>query len=318
MRITIDEGTCFGAGQCVMIAPAVFGQRDDGIAARLDAHPPRDQHAAVREAARACPVAAIRLSQGNEMTTSASASTSTPTPTPTPTRTPTPTPTPTAFGYDDLPGLIARMTGDERHSFSSSSTKDVIWVLYDRVLNVAPDRVDDENRDRFFNSKGAGPMAQYAVLAAKGFLRPEQLDSWGTWDSPLGFVPDRVNVPGVDLSSGSLGHGVPIGVGVALAWRIQERRGPRVFVLIGDGEFDEGSTHEAMAFAGRMKLDQLVAVVVDNGTASHGWPGGIDKRFADEGWATARVDGENHDEIFAALTQEHTGRPLAVVATVTH
>nr|WP_241826890.1 thiamine pyrophosphate-dependent enzyme [Streptomyces graminilatus] len=209
------------------------------------------------------------------------------------------------------------MTGDERHAFSSSSTKDVLWVLYDRVLNVSPDRTDDDDRDRFFNSKGAGPMAQYAVLTAKGFIRPEQLDDWGTWDSPLGYVPDRVTVPGVDLSSGSLGHGVPIAVGVALAWRIQRRLGPRVFVLIGDGEFDEGSNHEAMVLAGRMGLDRIVVVVVDNGTASHGWPGGIEQRFAREGWATDVCDGENHDEIFTALTRDHPGKPLVVVATVT-
>jgi len=221
------------------------------------------------------------------------------------------------YGYGDLPGLIARMTGDERHAFSSSSTKDVLWVLYDRVLNVAPDRLDDENRDRFVNSKSHGPMAYYAVLAAKGFIRPEDLDDWGTFDSPFGFVPDRVKVPGVELSGGSLGHGLPVGVGIALAWRVQKRREPRVFVLIGDGEFDEGSSHEAMAFAGRAKLGRLTVIALDNGTASQGWPGGIDRRFAGEGWDTVVVDGTNHDEIHAALTQEHPDRPLAVVATVT-
>ncbi|MGW1783651.1 4Fe-4S domain-containing protein [Streptomyces sp. NPDC002143] len=295
MKVVVDETTCLGTGQCAMIAPAVFEQRADGVTVALATGPHQGRHAAAREAALACPVAAIRLIEESEPST----------------------PAPTAFGYDDLPGLIARMTGDERHAFSSSSTKDVLWVLYHRVLNVSPDRTDDDDRDRFFNSKGAGPMAQYAVLAAKGFLRPEQLDDWGTWDSPLGYVPDRVTVPGVDLSSGSLGHGVPIAVGVALAWRIQGRRGPRVFVLIGDGEFDEGSNHEAMVLAGRMRLDQVVVVVVDNGTASHGWPGGIERRFAGEGWATDVVDGENHDEIFTALTREHTGKPLVVVATVT-
>jgi transketolase len=221
------------------------------------------------------------------------------------------------YGYDDLPDLIARMTGDERHAVSSSSTKDVLWVLYDRVLNVAPDRPDDENRDRFVNSKSHGPMTYFAVLAAKGFIRPEELDDRGTSDLPFGFVPDRVKAPGVELPGGSLGHGLPVGVGIALAWRVQRRREPRVFVLIGDGEFDEGSSHEAMAFAGRAKLDQLTVIALDNGTASQGRPDGIDRRFAGEGWDAVVVDGTNHDEIHAALTRQHPDRPLAVVATVT-
>ncbi|MFJ9630081.1 thiamine pyrophosphate-dependent enzyme [Streptomyces sp. NPDC101175] len=224
--------------------------------------------------------------------------------------------TSTAFGYDDLPDLIARMTGDERHDFSSSSTKEVLWVLYDRVLDVGPDRTDDEDRDRFLLSKGHGPMAYYAVLTAKGFLRPEQLSGWAAFDSPLGFAPDRANVPGVEMSGGSLGHGLPLGVGVVLGLRIRQRAKPRVFVLIGDGEFDEGSNHEAMAYAGRAGLGQLTVIALDNGTASQGWPGGIDRRFAAEDWDTAVVDGTDHDEIFAALTREHPDRPLAVVATV--
>ncbi|MGI5460894.1 thiamine pyrophosphate-dependent enzyme [Streptomyces sp. CA-249302] len=220
------------------------------------------------------------------------------------------------FGYGELPELIARLTGDERHSFSSSSTKDVLWVLYDRVLDVAPDRLEDEDRDRFMLSKASGPMAFYAVLAAKGFLRPEQLSEWGAFDSPLGYSPDRANVPGAEMSTGSLGHGLPLAVGVALGLRIQGRTKPRVFVLIGDGEFDEGSNHEAMAVAGRMRLDRLTVIALDNGTASHGWPGGIHRRFAGEGWDTAVVDGEDHEDILAALTRDHPDRPLAVVATV--
>jgi transketolase len=186
-------------------------------------------------------------------------------------------------------------------------------VLYDRILRVDPDRPDDPDRDRFLLSKGHGPHAYYAVLAAKGFLDPGLLAGWGGVDSPLGYHPDRVLVPGVEIGSGSLGHGLPIAAGVALGLRATRRLRPRVVVLVGDGELDEGSNHEAIAVAGRLGLDRLTAVVIDNGSASLGWPGGIARRFATEGWRTATVAGRDHDRIAAALSTPHPDRPLAVV-----
>jgi transketolase len=158
-------------------------------------------------------------------------------------------------------------------------------------------------------------MAYYAVLAAKGFIEPEALDTWTRLGSPLGLHPDHVLVPGVEISSGSLGHGLPLGVGTTLGLRA-ERRTARVVVLMGDGEFDEGSNHEAMAIAGRLALDHLTAIVIDNSSASLGWPGGIAKRFEMEGWRATTVDGRDHDELYAALTQEPDGRPHAVVAQI--
>lgn len=214
-----------------------------------------------------------------------------------------------------LAGLFRRMTGDEKHEWAAASTLDVLWVLYDRVLNVSPDRPDDPDRDRFLLSKGHGPMAYYAVLAAKGFIGESTLDRWTEFGSPLGQHPDRLLVNGVEISSGSLGHGLAIGAGVALGLRARANRA-RVFVLIGDGELDEGSNHEAIALAGRLGLDRLTAVVIDNGTASLGWPGGIAKRFGAEGWQTATVDGRDHEALYHALTTEPNGMPTAVVATV--
>jgi transketolase len=223
--------------------------------------------------------------------------------------------TPTAHGYDELAGLIARMTGDEKHAASTESTLDVLWVLYDRVLDVDPGRVADPDRDRFLLSKGHGPMAYYAVLAAKGFIPVEALDTFGAFDSPLGHHPDRMLVHGVEIGSGSLGHGLPIGVGVALGLRAQ-RRTSRVVVLVGDAELDEGSNHEAIALAGRLGLDRLTTVVVDNRSATHGWPGGIERRFELEGWSVALVDGRDHEAIERAFTADHPGQPRAVVAVV--
>jgi transketolase len=201
--------------------------------------------------------------------------------------------------YDDLPRLLTRLAGDEKHDWSSLSTLDVLWVLFDRVLG---------DGDRFLLSKGHGPTAFYAVLAAKGLVPLEELDRFGASDSTLGYHPDRLLVPAAGISSGSLGHGLPIAVGVALAGR-------RTFVLVGDGELDEGSNWEAVQFAGRVALDRLTAVVVDNGSATHGWPGGIERRFTLEGWSGATIDGRDHDALARALTMR-TRRPHVVVAEI--
>ena len=220
------------------------------------------------------------------------------------------------YSYADLPSLIRLMTGDEKHDIASMSTLDVIWVLYDRVLRVSPLASASESRDRFFLSKGHGPMAYYAVLAAKGFIMADELARYGQFDSLLGQHPDRNLVPGAEISSGSLGHGLPLAVGTALGLRAMGLRDDRVFVLTGDGELDEGSGHEAIAFAGRAGLDALQCVVVDNSSASLGWPGGIQTRFGAEGWSTVRVDGRDHDALEAAFTIPHPGRPHAVIAVI--
>lgn len=219
------------------------------------------------------------------------------------------------YRHGDLQALMSRMTGDEKHGPAATSTLDVLWVLYDRVLRVDPANPDADDRDRFLLSKGHGPMAYYAVLAAKGFFPVTWLDDWASFDSPLGMHPDRTLVPGVDLGSGSLGHGLPIAVGTALALRAKDNPA-RVFVLVGDAELDEGSNHEAMAVAGHHGLDRLTAIVIDNSSSVTGWPGGIDRRFAVEGWRTTRVDGRDHEAIEAALNAHTSGRPHAVVAVV--
>ncbi|MEU3557324.1 transketolase [Streptomyces fragilis] len=218
--------------------------------------------------------------------------------------------------YADLPRLMALMTGDEKHGPAATSTLDVLWVLYDRVLRVSPERARDPERDRFLLSKGHGPMAYYAVLAAKGFLPVDLLSGFGSYDSPLGHHPDRTLLPGVEIGSGSLGHGLPIAVGEALGLRAQGLTGPAVWVLTGDAELDEGSNHEALAFAGPAGLDRLHAVVVDNSSATHARPGGIAARFEVAGWSVATADGHDHEALYEAFTRPHPGRPHAVVARV--
>jgi transketolase len=221
----------------------------------------------------------------------------------------------TTLEYDDLPGLLTLLTGDEKHDRSALSTLDVLWVLYDRVLRVDPGAPDDPERDRFLLSKGHGPAAYYAVLAAKGFLEVDDLRDFGGSDSRLGYHPDHLLVPGVEISSGSLGHGLPIAVGRALALDARHRERRRVFCLVGDAELDEGSNWEAVQLAGRLGLSRLTAIVVDNRSSTYHWPGGVAARFELEGWSAARVDGRDHDAIEQAL-QGAAERPHVVVAEV--
>jgi transketolase len=209
--------------------------------------------------------------------------------------------TTTTLGYDDLPALLTRLTGDEKHDRSSFSTLDVLWVLYDRVLG---------EEDRFLLSKGHGPAAFYAVLAAKGIVPVDALDDFGSFDSVLGYHPDGNLAPGVEISSGSLGHGLGIAVGSALTGR-------RVWCLVGDGELDEGSNWEAVQYAGRAGLETLTTVVIDNDSAALGWPEGIERRFRLEGWMALRVDGRDHEALEAALRPDPGAkRPRCIVAEV--
>ena len=138
----------------------------------------------------------------------------------------------------------------------------------------------------------------------------EALDGFGSFDSPLGYHPDRKLARGVEISSGSLGHGLGVALGAALTGR-------RIFCLVGDAELDEGSNWEAVQYAGRIGLASLTAIVIDNDSSPLGWPEGIERRFMLEGWAALRVDGRDHEQLEAALTPDPAGtRPRVVVAEV--
>jgi transketolase len=209
--------------------------------------------------------------------------------------------------------LMTLQTGDEKHAAAADSTLDVLYVLYEHVLRVDPERPGWEGRDRFLLSKGHGPMAFYAVLARKGFFPRDELGRFLRWDGRLGGHPDRNKVPGVEVSTGSLGHGLPMAVGVAYALRAKGLGGPRVFVLTGDGELNEGSNWEAILHAGARRLP-ITLVVVDNGSSSVPM-GDIAAKLAEFGWDAETVDGRDHDALRAALSPR-PAHPVAVVARV--
>jgi transketolase len=214
----------------------------------------------------------------------------------------------------DLRRLMSFQTGDEKHDASATSTLDVLAVLYERVLRFDPSRPDWGERDRFLLSKGHGPMAFYAVLARAGYFPEEELPRFLRRDGILGAHPDRELVPGVEVSTGSLGHGLPMAVGVAQALRARGLTGPRVFVLCGDAELNEGSSWEAILYAGTQPLGKLTLIVVDNrsGTVPMG---SIPRKIRAFGWSTTTIDGRDHDEIESALRAQ-ADRPSAVVAVV--
>lgn len=210
--------------------------------------------------------------------------------------------------------LMTLATGDEKHDGSAASTLDVLWVLYDRVLRYDPQNPASEERDRFVLSKGHGPVAFYAILADKGFFPVPTLKSFETWEGILGGHPDRSQVPGVEASTGSLGHGLPMAVGMALALRAK-KSDRRVFALVGDGECNEGSIWEAILLAGNRQLSNLTCIVINNHSSSLDL-GDLAAKFRAFGWTAGTINGRAHDQIYQALSQTDPTHPTAVIAEI--
>jgi transketolase len=198
---------------------------------------------------------------------------------------------------------------------------ELLAVLYGAVLRVDPARPDWPDRDRFILSKGHGAAIVYALLAERGFFPREWLGTYGQDGSRLAGHLTRAGVPGVEVATGSLGHGLAIGCGMALAAR-RDGRPSRVFVLLSDGECDAGATWEAALFAPHHRLDNLVAIVDYNKIQSFGAVEDVldleplaDKWRAFR-WATVEIDGHDVGAVRAALqaVPREPGRPTAIVA----
>ncbi len=201
----------------------------------------------------------------------------------------------------------------EGHIPSAFSILDILWTLYDRVLNIQPDRIRDLDRDYFVLSKGHGSLGLYSVLAAKGFITWESFESFGQYDSILGGHPDVNKVPGVEASTGSLGHGFPYAVGLAYAQKLQNKAS-QVFVLIGDGEANEGSVWEAALIATQHRLNNLTVIVDFNHSTDRAVDlGHLDKKFEAFGFSTMSINGHHHDEIFSSCIGI-SDRPRAIIA----
>lgn len=207
------------------------------------------------------------------------------------------------------------------HIGTCLSMADLLAVLYCRTLRIDPRRPDWQGRDRFVLSKGHGAAVLYAALAERGFFPVEWLDRYCDCGSPLTGHINHVGVPGVEVSTGSLGHGLSIGCGMALAGRTAPDQ-YRCFVLLSDGECDEGSTWEASLFAPHHRLGNLTVIIDYNKIQSFGTVAEIldldplaDKWRA-FGWRVLEIDGHDLTAIDIALEDAGTGndRPLVVIA----
>ena len=215
---------------------------------------------------------------------------------------------------EQLADLMNLTSGDKKHDPSAHSTMGVLSALYNHILHYDAAHPQSEDRDRFIMSKGHGPLALYAILAQKGFFPTSELERFLTWDGILGGHPDRKRVPGVEASTGSLGHGFPMAIGVALG--LKAKKNPRrVYVLIGDGEANEGSVWEAALLAGDLRLSNLTAILIDNRSSTRDL-GDIAAKFAAFGWEAKTVDGRDEAAIVNALLSPAADRPSLLVAEV--
>ena len=192
------------------------------------------------------------------------------------------------------------------HIAPSFSSVEILVTLYFRIMRIEPNGWEDNNRDRFILSKGHASALLYVILAEKGFIDKKILNTFCQKGSPLGGHPEKHLIPGVEMSTGSLGHGLSYGAGVALAGKIDKKK-YKVFVLLSDGECQEGSVWEAAMFATHYKLDNLIAIVDHNKLQSLGKINDILtlNPFADKwksfGWEIKEINGHNMKEIIDVL-----------------
>lgn len=206
------------------------------------------------------------------------------------------------------------------HPGGSLSAAELFAYLYGKELNVDPKNPKDPDRDRFVLSKGHCAPGYYAALALKGFFPMEELQSLRHIGAMLQGHPDMKHTPGVDMSSGSLGQGVSAAVGMALAGKM-DHKSYRVYTLLGDGECEEGQVWEAAMFAGHHGLDNLCVIVDNNGlqidgpVSKVGGPEPFDEKFLAFGFEVTTIDGNDLDQIEAALEQAKAckGKPFAII-----
>ena len=226
------------------------------------------------------------------------------------------------MSYDlrrDVVDMIA--AGKGGHIGGDMSMMDILVTLYFKVMNISPENQDDPNRDRFILSKGHSVETLYAVLAKKGFFPMEEVISqFSKFGSPYIGHPNN-KLPGIEMNSGSLGHGLPVAVGMALAGK-QDGRNYRVYTIMGDGELAEGSVWEGAMSAAHYKLDNLCAVVdrnrlqISGSTEEVMHHDDLQARFEAFGWHVIQVDGHDYDALVASFEKaKHTkGQPTMLIA----
>ncbi len=218
----------------------------------------------------------------------------------------------------DIIHMIA--TANAGHPGGSLSATDIVTALYFEIMKVDPKNPKMEDRDRFILSKGHTCPVLYAALAEKGYYPMKELDTLRRMHSILQGHPDMKKTPGVDMTSGALGTGLSVGIGMALAAK-QKKLDYSVFVMLGDGEIQEGTIWEAAMAANHHKVNNLVAIIDDNGLQVDGYtrdimdPSSIDAKFEAFGWDVKNIDGHNMEEILEALSwAKSNNKPSVIIA----
>ena len=216
------------------------------------------------------------------------------------------------------------MEGRAGHIGGDFSVMDILITLYFKQMNISPDNLDDPDRDLFVMSKGHSVEAYYAVLAAKGFLDIEDvIKNFSKFGSPYIGHPNN-KLPGIEMNSGSLGHGLPVCVGMALANKMDGKTG-RVYTVMGDGELAEGSVWEGAMAASQYKLDNLCVIIDINGLQIDGPTekvmnsAPVDAKMEAFGFNVVTIDGHDFDQIEKAFEAFHacTGKPTCILMHTT-
>ncbi len=217
--------------------------------------------------------------------------------------------------------IIGTNKAKSGHPGGSLSCTDVLTYLYFEKMNIDPTNPNKSDRDRFVMSKGHAAPALYGALAVRGFFPIEEIEKLRKPYALLQGHPDRKNIPGVDMSSGSLGQGISAAAGMALSAK-HFGDDYRVYTIIGDGESEEGQVWEAAMFAAAKKLDNFVCIAdlnnlqIDGTIEEVNSPLPLDKKFEAFNWNVIVIDGHNFDEIEAAFTAAENckGKPTAIIA----
>jgi transketolase len=223
--------------------------------------------------------------------------------------------------YKCRENILKMMRNGEGHIGGAFSSLDILTVLYNKILRHDPGRPKWPDRDRFILSAGHKCLALYSVLADQGYFAEEILWKYNTFDTPVAMHPEEKRLPGIEFSTGSLGHGLPVANAIALSARL-DKKNYRVFAVLGDGECAEGSVWEAAMAASHHKTDNLIIIVDKNGLQVNGRTSDImdssllEEKFKAFGWSARTINGHDFGQIFEALssTPFEKGKPSCIIA----
>jgi len=201
----------------------------------------------------------------------------------------------------------------EGHVPSALSILDIVWVIYDKFMNLNNIKKQKLNREHFILSKGHASLAQYVVLEKKGIIKKKKLDTYLSYNSDFGGHPDSNKVKGIEASTGSLGHGMPIAAGIAYAKLLLNIKS-KVFCIVGDGECNEGTIWETSLIASNHKLNNLICIIDKNKSTDRAIKiDNIRKKFLSFNWNVVTCNGHSHENLIKVLKKK-SSKPLAIIA----